>query len=288
MSSSDRAPRTDPHGANVDVVRFRLVGGEQPLAMLPIDVMGQGPRPFILDTGAARTMVDAAVARTLGLAAHDRREGRGIAGAVAVELMRVPSIAIGARTLSDFEVVATDLSALAARIGGRVDGVLGHDVFGAARLVVDYRGLQVRLEWAPEAPQPEAGAVDLPFELAGERKPLVMVPVMVNEAGPFRFAVDTGASTTLVTAAVAARAGIERGASDWVTGGGGGLGVHLARARRIGVGSLGYESVDVMIADLAGLAAVVGTIDGILGYNVLRSARVTFDYPAGILRLAPH
>jgi predicted aspartyl protease len=274
--------------SSIDVIPFTLVGGDQPLVIVPVDVMGRGKRPFVLDTGASRTVVDAAVARSLGLVAHTSREGHGIGGRVAVELARAESLTIGARPLSGFEVVTTDLTSIAARIGGRVDGVLGHDVFGNARLEVDYPASVVHFEWTPETRSAKPDEVDVPFKLAGERKPLVMVQARVNGLGPYRFAVDTGASTTLVTEAVAEAARVEAGAAEHVTGAGGGVAVRLAVARRLTLGPLEWREVGLVVADLAGLASVIGPIDGILGYNVMKDSRVTFDYPARLLRLAPH
>ena len=38
-------------------VKFRLAGGAQPLILLPVQVNGDGPFKFILDTGAGTSLL---------------------------------------------------------------------------------------------------------------------------------------------------------------------------------------------------------------------------------------
>lgn len=50
------------------------------------------------------------------------------------------------------------------------------------------------------SPQPAAvtGAGDVAFELAGKGGAAIVVPVRINDTGPYRFIVDTGATVTCV------------------------------------------------------------------------------------------
>ena len=43
--------------------KFRLAGGAQPLILLPVEVNGQGPFEFILDTGAGTSLLSSELAK---------------------------------------------------------------------------------------------------------------------------------------------------------------------------------------------------------------------------------
>ena len=46
-------------------VKFRLAGGAQPLILLPVQVNGDGPFKFILDTGAGTSLLSSDLAKKL-------------------------------------------------------------------------------------------------------------------------------------------------------------------------------------------------------------------------------
>ena len=46
-------------------VKFRLAGGVQPLILLPVEVNGEGPFEFILDTGAGTSLLSAELGKKL-------------------------------------------------------------------------------------------------------------------------------------------------------------------------------------------------------------------------------
>ena len=68
-------------------VKFRLAGGAQPLILLPVQVNGDGPFEFILDTGAGTSLLSSDLAKKLKIKIHQherrperRRKNFGIAG----------------------------------------------------------------------------------------------------------------------------------------------------------------------------------------------------------------
>jgi predicted aspartyl protease len=129
-------------------------------------------------------------------------------------------------------------------------------------------------------------AVKIKFQLGGPSKPIVLVPVLVNGKGPYQFALDTGAGQTVVSSELAKEAALEQGEKREALGAGGKVSVSLSKVNSIAVESARLENLPVVITDLAPLRlAIGGKLDGILGYNFLKSFKVTIDYPKEELSL---
>lgn len=124
------------------------------------------------------------------------------------------------------------------------------------------------------------------FRLAGGAQPLILVPVEVNEQGPFDFILDTGAGTSLLSVELAEKLKVKVLGSKQGQSAGGAVTVSLAKVDSFSVGDARLPDVDVGIVDLRHIGATVGArIDGDLGYNVLKSFRVSIDYEKHQLRL---
>lgn len=124
------------------------------------------------------------------------------------------------------------------------------------------------------------------FRLAGGPQPLLLVPVHVNESGPYQFILDTGAGTSLLAPALADSLGLESTGAKQAQTAGGRLDARLARVKSLGVGAIRRDDLEVAIIDLSHLErAVEARIDGDLGYNFLRHFRLTIDFLAAELRL---
>lgn len=120
-------------------------------------------------------------------------------------------------------------------------------------------------------------------------EPLVMVEAEVNGEGPFKFAVDTGASMTLISPAVARRSGVK--SSDIrarAVGANGQSEVTFGRLRSLRVGEAQLSSLKVAIMSMSHINRSARThLDGIIGYNFLKRYRVTIDYAGRRLYLQP-
>jgi predicted aspartyl protease len=121
--------------------------------------------------------------------------------------------------------------------------------------------------------------VEVPIELAGPGRAVILLTAHVNGKGPFVFTLDTGATMTLVSPEVAQMAGLEVIGKGEATGAGGKIVVSLSRAADVTVGTAEVQDLPVGIIDVAPLGGAMGTkIDGILGHNFLQMFRVTIDY----------
>src|SRR6266436_10097905 len=117
------------------------------------------------------------------------------------------------------------------------------------------------------------------FRLAGGAQPLILLPVQVNDRGPFDFILDTGAGTSLLSSDLAKQLEVKVIGSKEGQSAGGKVAVSLARVASLAVGETKLDDVDVGIVDLAQIGKTVGAkIDGDLGYNFLKHFRVTIDY----------
>jgi predicted aspartyl protease len=117
------------------------------------------------------------------------------------------------------------------------------------------------------------------FRLAGGAQPLILLPVQVNDRGPFDFIFDTGAGTSLLSTHLAKELNVRIIGSKDGQSAGGKVSVSLARVDSLAAGDMRLENVDVGIVDLAQIGRTVGAnVDGDLGYNFLKHFRVTIDY----------
>src|SRR5213080_3997696 len=117
------------------------------------------------------------------------------------------------------------------------------------------------------------------FRLAGGAQPLILVPVHVNDRGPFDFILDTGAGTSLLASDVAKQLELKTISSKEGQSAGGKVSVSLAKVDSLAAGEAKLGDVDVGIVDLSHVGKTIGArIDGDLGYNFLKHFRVTIDY----------
>lgn len=140
---------------------------------------------------------------------------------------------------------------------------------------------------------PEAGRVvprpggspmiSVPIESVGSH---LLVAARVNDGELARLLIDTGASTTVITPALAARVGLSVPATAvrWpiTVAGGGRISIPSVRLASLSVGDARVEDIDVGVYDLAPHRLGV---DGILGQSFLGHFTVTIDRDARRLGL---
>jgi hypothetical protein len=125
------------------------------------------------------------------------------------------------------------------------------------------------------------------------RQTLALVPVYIGGQGPFPFALDTGASRSLIAAALAARLHLpDRGSAGTLQGVTG-----AASARDFGVDSWRAGKVTLPPSTVAAIgsttppAGAAGKLRGplgLLGSDVLsRYGKIAIDYDKGLLVLDP-
>lgn len=107
---------------------------------------------------------------------------------------------------------------------------------------------------------------------------LILVPVRINDAGPFLLVLDTGSNRSAVSDTLATRLGLEAVArTQTVTSTGSGTS-DVVRLQAVSLGS--HSSADVLAPVLTAdrVHSVHPKADGIIGQDVLIDAHYTLDY----------
>jgi len=270
-------------------VKFHLAGGAQPLILLPVRVNQRGPFDFILDTGAGTSLIAPEPAKQLGIAVLGSKDGHTAGGKVSVSLGKAREIAVGAIALPDVDLGIVDLAQIGRAIGAKIDGDLGYNFLKHFRVAIDYRNHEIGLEDPRRIESfTRSSATEVAIALANPAKPLILVDVHANGRGPFRFAIDTGTSTSAMTSELAKELGLSTEPVAPVATGGGSIEMAAATLRSFQLGGARIDNMSVVVGGfLAVLSGVVGTqLDGIVGYNFLRNYKVAIDYPNGVLSLS--
>jgi predicted aspartyl protease len=270
-------------------VKFRLAGGAQPLVLLPVEVNGEGPFEFILDTGAGTSLLSPELGQKLGIKVIGSKEGQSAGGAVSVSLAKVDSLAVGSAKLDDLDVGLVDLSHVGKTVGAKIDGDLGYNFLKHFRVTLDYRRNEIRFDDPRrfEVAGQSTALTEVAMRLASPAKPLILVDVYANGRGPFQFAIDTGTSTTAITRELAQQLGVASSPIGAATTGGAQVDVTAGVLESFQVGGARIHNSTVVVADFfAMLSTAVGAkLDGIVGYNFLRNYKVALDYPNETLSL---
>jgi CubicO group peptidase (beta-lactamase class C family) len=130
------------------------------------------------------------------------------------------------------------------------------------------------------------GGIDVPMTIAGH---LPAIEIMVNGKGPYRFGIDTGGQGALrVDDDLARELGMPEVGEVW---GGDPSGQNRIRMRLVGVDSISIGGASFAAMHSAtrayGEPGHKHDVDGILGFGLFDGYTVTFDYPAGRLRIEP-
>jgi len=122
------------------------------------------------------------------------------------------------------------------------------------------------------------------FRLASKSKPIIILKAEVNGGKPLDFALDTGASTTVLSTQTAKQLGINIKTlpkeKECCGCSGNKTQARLASVKSIRIGDAEAKEIEVAIMDLTNISRAVGTkLAGIIGYTFMKDYRVVVDYP---------
>lgn len=275
--ASPPPPRLVPAAQDVPAgttrVAMRLVRN---LPLLPVVIEGSGPFWFVLDTGAAATVVSRELADRLSLQPAEARVNVIAADGAARPArptVHLGSLQVGDAVFRSWHACVLDLQHLREAMG-RVDGILGYGTFTGCRLVVDYPGRQVVVSRGPRL---DPDAVDV-VPVGCGRLPSVRLPLPAGSTTAV--VVDTGSAETL-----ALPAGLE-GRFAFAD-------APVAGHRATTIAGTGARD---QVARLAGDVPLCGHVirrplvsltngPPRMGGALLRHFRVTFDLESGLMRL---
>ena len=262
--------------------------------LVPAEVNGKKVY-FIYDTGAAYSLLDVDAASLLGMGTRENRglTMYGVGGAVHARSVIFPDLQLGQFHLRNQEMLIADRASHATRSGEPIIGLVGSDIFGAMDVEFDLAHNVLRLlkpsgcddddmvYWgaayskAPIIWRREGQNVDLNLGLNGETIEAIL---------------DTGAPSSTVTLAAAARAGVtpnSPGARRIGVVGGIGAStndVWIGEFNTVSIGNEKINRVNLMIADLyrqdklvelgSRLPTAIETNQMLLGLDFVRAHRV--------------
>jgi predicted aspartyl protease len=236
-----------------------------------VQVNGNGPFRFLVDSGADRSVVGVALAKRLNLPAGENVRLNDVAGATDIGTVLIDDLNVGGSSIFAISAPALPEQFLGAQ------GIVGVDALTDRRIMMDFQDNSITLEDArlPEKEQPGEIVV------VGHRRhgQLILTEVRVN--GMLIYAViDTGSDVTIGNIALMEKVAGSRHPPDQVSMILNGVtgrsmpatGVMLAR---IDIGALRIRNLQVAFADIAPFA-VFGLSDRpamLLGTDALRGLR---------------
>jgi predicted aspartyl protease len=112
----------------------------------------------------------------------------------------------------------------------------------------------------------------IPFRVAGGQNPLILLPVYVQDNGPYEFILDTGASHCLLSPELSTTLGIQPESEKQAMGAAGPVKLTFAHVASLAAGSTRKQGLQVGITDeLKRIAAAIGNrVDGSLGFEFLK------------------
>ncbi len=122
------------------------------------------------------------------------------------------------------------------------------------------------------------------FDYAGGTS-LIVVPVMINEHGPYKFLLDTGANKTILSKDVADSLGIPGGKVQRLLSAGGDLAVSARTLNSLRLGVTRAENVEIAVGNLPLMKTL--HVEGLLGGDYLRLFKISIDYDNMIVEIQP-
>jgi predicted aspartyl protease len=161
-----------------------------------VQVNGQGPFRFLVDSGADRSVIGSALAQRLGLAPAGMARVQSMAGATDVETVRLETLAVGPSVSTGMRLPALGETFIGA------DGLLGIDALAESRILLDYEKRQVTVQ--DSRSQPARGPDEIVVTARRRKGQLILTEVRVSDQRLYAV-IDSGSEMTVGTLALARR-----------------------------------------------------------------------------------
>ena len=115
------------------------------------------------------------------------------------------------------------------------------------------------------------------------RDSLVVVPVILNGHGTYRFLLDTGATHSILSSRVADQLNIPAGRSESLITAAGSVPVTIRTMETVQIGNVRIIQMQIAVADFELLRVL--HVDGIIGADYLRQFKVSIDYTQRVLSI---
>lgn len=280
---------------------FRFTNGQHS-ARIPIDTVGnailvQGrlnnskPLWFVLDTGASATVIDAGRARALGLKSEGNVGASAFGGSAEVQFTKGVNFILPGVRLMNQSVASTAFRKEVSEIKPNFAGILGYDLISRFVMEIDYLHKTLTLYDAKTYEYKGPGK-QVPIVVEGT--PFVSGEVKTNGHDPAsgRFEIDTGydGALTLYGGFVEAHPELKPDAGVRNTRQGLGQSSENSRSRveRFTLGGFSFADVVTDYATGAEGSEANRDVAGLIGNEIFRRFKVTFDYSRQQMFLEPN
>ncbi|HVF41882.1 MAG TPA: aspartyl protease family protein [Pyrinomonadaceae bacterium] len=286
-----QASLLDAGGANEVTVPFEIVNN-RPIIRVRVNGSKETLR-FVIDTGAGMCVVSTTAADKLGLKPVARGGlARAVGGVGRFEIVYgfIQTLQIGETKVERVPVYIRQFF----NDQETVDGYIGLSVLSKYLSTVDYAGKTMTLlrgDARARTPEPSPSAIEIPIRTTSSGFWSGEVSVEGVDK-PVNFIIDTGASISVVSQALAARSGMDRLAQSGRIRvyGAAGLAdnIQTVLLPQVTLGTHARRNVYAAVLDMEPINETAGFEQtGIVGGNVLRHFRVSFDFVRGVVRLDP-
>ncbi|MBM3792324.1 MAG: hypothetical protein FJW35_18515 [Acidobacteria bacterium] len=174
-------------------IRFRRTADHR--ILVPVRIDGKGPFRFVLDTGAAVTVICDKVARKLALRPMTHIRLTHFTGTSDIPLAPIRSLSVGDYSVPDMKVIYCDLQKLWG-FDRSAQGVLGQDFLSKFNFLLNWRERTIHFERNGELRSQLAGTA-LPCERL-QGKYYVRVPSATRAGRYLKLLLDSGSPYMLV------------------------------------------------------------------------------------------
>jgi hypothetical protein len=243
---------------------------------------------LVLDSGAGATVIDAQLAKAMGLRLEGGVRATGVGGTVPAQMTRDIRVQVGSLELTLAAAVVIDLDGVARQLGRRMPVILGRDVFSRLVVDIDYPSRSVVLH-APATFKREPGLE--PHELRVDQG-RYQIQGRLEDLPAAWFELDTGSADALVVfGPYAASSRLLDGRDPISTRQIGGVGwttvARLATIRKMVLGANAVTDVPAVFHDGRTGAFATDRAAGLIGAGLLGRFRVVFDVSERTLLLSP-
>lgn len=164
---------------------------------IPVEIDGKGPFRFLVDSGADRSVIGAALATELGLPAGNIVKLQGMAGAARVGTVRIETIKLGQSTIDNIAAPALPERYIGAQ------GLVGIDALADQRLMLDFDRKTITVQDSRKA-EMVAGGDEIVVTARRRNGQLILTAASVGGV-PIYAVIDTGSEITMGNLALRAR-----------------------------------------------------------------------------------
>lgn len=247
--------------------------------LMDVRIGGQGPWPFMIDTGASHTTLALPVAEALGFVStrEHLHAVQTLTAETLEERLAISGMRFGPARADGLNTVVADVT------GGEIQGLIGLDALAGERVRLDFPSGEIvfnppALNGAHGRIHPVHGVAIMEARIHGVREPVMVL-------------VDTGSGFTLINSALARRlvrepvtrmriSGITQSAPSADVG-------ERARLERLRIGGVCVRSMRAVQSDVD-IFRALGWRDRpamVLGLDLLQHAIITVDGPSQTIRI---